>query len=439
MKLTSKNLIDALKGSLADYRTPRGLSLLDRILPYFEWQDNRRYFGLWPYSKASLTTPKTQCTIQDDAGNKHHGVNFASQDYLSLASHPLVHDAAIKAIRDFGVHSAGSATVLGKTHYSLKLEKEISDFLKMEHVQLFPTGWGAGYGIITALVRSDDYVVMDILTHACLQAGAKAATKNIFHYRHNNIEHLQKILIRIRKNDVKNAILVVTEGLFSMDSDYADIKQIQDVCKNYNATLVVDVAHDLGATGPGGTGTLGILNVLGQVDLVMGSFSKTFASNGGFVATSKREVKEYLVWYSSPQTFSNALSPIQAAIVLKAMEVVRSDDGEERRIRLTENVLTLRECIIKENINVLGVPSAIVPAIVGNESLLRLASRYLTELEVLTNLVEYPAVPRRAARFRFQVMADHTPEQAKVAASRLGQALKNAKIELDTLELSVDI
>ena len=423
----NSNVWNSLTGSLTEYRSLSGPDLLGRTQEFFDWQNGRRHQGYWPYSKASFTAPSTTCDIEDDAGFSFSGVNFASQDYLSLAAHPDVHDAAIAAIRDFGVHSAGSSIVMGNTRYSLMLERVIADMLHMEHVILYPTGWAAGYGVITGLVRSADHVVMDALSHACLQAGAAAATQNVRRFRHNDLDHLRKTLQRVRAGDRDNAILVVTESLFSMDSDWPDIRKMQEICREHEATLVVDVAHDLGSLGPDGTGNLGAAGLLGEVDLVMGSFSKTFASNGGFVATHKREVKEYLKCYSSPQTFSNAMSPVQAAVVLKAFEIVRSPEGEKRRRKLMSNIMTLRDEMSGYGIEVSGSPSAIVPVVIGAEPLIRIASRLLADEHVLTNLVEYPAVPRSAARFRFQVMSDHTDEHAAAAAKGLNKALQEAK------------
>jgi glycine C-acetyltransferase len=201
--------------------------------------------------------------------------------------------------------------------------------------------------------------------------------------------------------------MVVTESLFSMNSDTPDIPRLQEVCHEYNATLLVDVAHDLGALGPGGRGHIGAMNMLGKVDLVMGSFSKTFASNGGFVASHSRPVKEYLRFYSPTTTFSNALSPVQCATVLKAFEIVDSDEGERLRSELMANILDLRERLGARGFESYGDPSAIVAVKMGSEALARLVSRRLPEAGLLANLVEYPAVAKGAARFRMKVMANH--------------------------------
>jgi len=305
--------LETLTGSLREFRDPRGADLFARVKDFHRWQDLRRSHGLWPYSKSTEDAPKPTCAAKDDAGRSFRGVNFASQDYLSLASHPAIKDAAKTAIDEYGVHSAGSAAFLGNTRYSLALERVISDFVKMENTVLYPTGWAAGYGVIRGLIRADDHVVIDGLAHNCLQDGALASTRNIHLHGHLNLQSVRRHLNRIRARDKDNGILVITEGLFSMDSDTPDIAAMQELCREYDAKLMVDVAHDLGNIGEDGTGHLGLQDMLGKVDIVMGSFSKTFASNGGFVACNSPEVKEYLRYFGSSGTFSNALSPVQAA------------------------------------------------------------------------------------------------------------------------------
>ena len=419
--------VEAFSGSLREYRDPQGRDLLRRVEGFYEWQDIRRQHELWPYSKSTEEAPTTVCAARDDAGRGFSGVNFASQDYLSLASHPKIKEAGKIAIDEYGVHSAGSAAFLGNTRYSLALQDTISKFLRMEHTMLYPTGWAAGYGVIRGLIRPDDHVVIDGLAHNCLQDGAIAATRNIHLHGHLNLDSVRRHLKRIRNRDAQNAILVVTEGLFSMDSDTPDIGAMQELCREYDATLLVDVAHDFGNIGEDGTGHIGLQEMLGKVDIVMGSFSKTFASNGGFVACHSPAVKEYLRYFGSSGTFSNALSPIQSAIVLKAFEIVQSAEGRTLRASLMKNVLYLRSALSDLGLELIGDPSAIVSAKVGDEALARLVSRRLPALGVVANLVEFPAVAKGSARFRLQVMANHTTQDIDNLYERLRTALEDAQ------------
>lgn len=200
----------------------------------------------------------------------------------------------------------------------------------------------------------------------------------------------------------------MTESVFSMDSDVPRLGELQGICRNYGATLLVDVAHDLGAIGPSGRGYMGLQDVVGEIDIVMGSFSKTFASNGGFVASNHPALKLALRYACGPLTFTNAISPLQAEIVLKCFDIVESAEGAERRARLMTNILTLREAFEAEGFNILGEPSAIVPVVLGNSAVSREMTARALKAGGIVNLVEYPAVARNACRWRCQVMADHT-------------------------------
>ena len=419
----------ALSGSMRDFRHLPGANLLDRVDAFYDWQNLRRAAGVWPLGRSTETGPHSKCAARTDEGALFEGVNFASQDYLSLSSHPAIREAAIAAIDEFGVHSAGSPALVGNTSLSLALERRIGAFLEAEQVSLFPTGWAAGFGVIKGLVRPSDHVVMDALSHACLQEGAQAATRNIHLFRHNQADGLRAKLAAIRAKDTQNGILVVTESLFSMDSDTPDLRAFQELAHEYGAILVVDVAHDLGNLGPEGRGFIGAQGMLGKIDVVMGSFSKTFASNGGFVACNRRAVKEYMRYYSSPNTFSNAMSPSQAAIVGKAFEIVESAEGEALRRRLMTNVALLRELLHGCNLETYGDPSAIVCVKMGTEGLARLAARRLPQHGQLAHLLGNPAVPKGQARFRLQVMANHSNRDIMDAVHRLDVATFDARAQ----------
>ena len=429
-----KPVFGALDGSMRDFRYLPGMNLLTRIDAFYDWQQARRAVGVWPLGRSTEEGARSRCSARTDEGGLFEGVNFASQDYLGLNSHPAILETAIETMRAYGVHSAGSPALVGNTSLSIALEEKIGAFLGYDHVALFPTGWAAGFGVIKGLVRPSDHIVMDALSHACLQEGAQASTRNIHLFRHNQVEGARQKLAKIRETDRENGILLVTESLFSMDSDTPDIAALQDLAHEYGATLVVDVAHDLGNLGPTGRGFIEAQNMLGKVDVVMGSFSKTFASNGGFVAARGRSVKEYLRYYSSPNTFSNALSPASAAIVGKAFDIVDSAEGAALRQKMMDNVLMLRGLLQGCGLEVYGDPSAIVCVKMGSESLARLASRRLPGLGMLANLVEFPAVPKGQARFRLQVMAPHSQHDIVDAVRRLSTAVAEASADLEALE-----
>lgn len=419
----------ALTGSMRDFRELQGTDLMARVGSFYDWQELRRSKGLWPYSRSTQAAPLSVCTALDDSGLKFTGLNFGTQDYLGLSSDPEIKEVAKAVIDEYGVHSAGSSALAGNTKYSLRLEDTISEFLGLGHTILYPTGWAAGYGVIKGLVRPADHIVMDGLAHACLQEGAYSATSNVHLHGHLNLNSARRHLRRIRERDATNGILVVTESLFSMDSDTPDLRALQSLCDEYDATLLVDVAHDLGAMGPGGRGFIGAQDMLGKVDIVMGSFSKTFGSNGGFVASNSVAVKQYLKFYGCTATFSNALSPVQAATVTKAFEIVKSDRGSQLRSLLMQRIEQMRSALTGAGLQYMGNPSPIVPVRVGDEALARLVSRRLPALEIIANLVEFPAVAKGDARLRLQMMPTHSVENVKTLAARLRTAIDHSQIE----------
>ena len=315
-KLSPEERARIMTQSIAHFRNPSGPDLLKRTERFYDYMQSRAEYGLWPYSRALEKAAGPHTTVSDSTTTTREGINFASQDYLGLSRHPSIAAAGIEAMREFGPHSAGSAVLLGNTRLSLELEQHLAALLGMEHVALYPTGWAAGYGAIAAFVRPRDHIVIDHQCHACLQQGAAAATPQINHFIHNDAVDLKARLAGIRAKDARNGIMVITEGLFSVDSESPDLAAFQAACSEFGATLLVDVAHDLGALGPGGGGMLAAQGLLGKVDLVMGSFAKTFASNGGFLASRSPAVKQFAKYYGNPHMFSNALSPVQAAVVV---------------------------------------------------------------------------------------------------------------------------
>ncbi len=418
---------DVFSRHLGMFIEPEGTHLTERTRALGQWLAERAELNTWPYARALEQAPAPTTRIRSQNNRLVAGYNFGSQDYLGLAQHPAIRDAAIRALMEYGPHAAASPMLQGNTQLSRRLEAEVAELVNMDHVLLFPTGWAAGFGAIVGLVRSYDHIVIDQLAHSCLMQGARAATQNIRFFRHNDAAELRRKLRRIRNKDTSHAILVVSEGLFSMDSDSPDIAALQEVCSEYGAVLMVDVAHDLGAQGPGGSGQIGLQNMLGKVDLVMGSFSKTFASNGGFVATHDLSVKQYLGIYGGSHTYSNAISPVQCGVVLEALRLVRSAEGDHLRARSKANIHHLREGFRARGVETLGEPSNVVPVTVGDERLARWTSRLLEENGLIANLVEYPAVARNRARFRFQVMASHAAEQIAIAIDIFCRSMEAAR------------
>jgi glycine C-acetyltransferase len=432
IRSTNLRFPSSLASSALDFLHTDESDLLRRFDAANAWCDERLADGYDPYQKRLDGSVGTRVSARLRDGTRVSGVNFASQDYLSLSTAPEVRSAAIAAVEGEGVHSAGSAALMGITHGSSLLERELADFTGYLDCTVFPIAWAAGYGVITALVRPHDHVIIDVLAHACLQEGARSATPNVHkvpHLKHNAVE---RRLRKLRETSSDSGILVVTESLFSMDSDSPQIGELQELCKKYSATLLVDCAHDLGSLGSTGRGVLEEQGLVGQVDLLMGSFSKVFGSPGGFVCANTVSLKWGLRYSCGPSTFTNAMSPIQAAVVRSSLALLRGDEGAARRERLARNVQRLRAALSRLGYQVLGRPSAIVPVVVGNVAYGRILSKHLLRHGAIVNLVEYPAVSPKSSRLRLQVMADHTPEDIEEFVVRLVSAAQHARREYDS-------
>lgn len=421
----------ALESHAGRFQRPSGAGLMSRAEPFHRWISERRATGTWPYShlRNGLAPP----AALDESGRGASELNFCSEDYLGLSSHPSIRSAALEALQRFGLHGGASPVSRGNTSESLALERELADFLRVEHVVLFPSGSAAGFAAITALVRDGDHVVLDERAGAGLQQGARAATRNVSLVRHLDVDALRDAVSAIRQGDARHGILVVTEGLFPMDADSPDLRALQQVCREWNATLLVDVSHDLGSTGPSGLGALGWSAVVGEVDLVVGSFSKTCASTGGFVATRSAAGRDYISYFGGPLASSFSPTPAQVATTRAALRIVRSPEGDVARAANAEVAASLRNVCASRGLPVLGDVSPIVPVVVGSNRVARVVSAVLAMEGVFARLVEYPLVPLNSARFCFQVMSSHTPAQAVAAASSLADAVAESRTCLHRL------
>ena len=264
------------------------------------------------------------------------GVNLATQDPLAIADHPLVRAAAVEAVERWGVHAAGPLALQGGSPPLSTLEERIAEALCCREATIFPSGWTAGYGALRALIRPTDHVVIDDNAGAGLREGAAAATANLHQMPRCTPSMLAACLAHIRTRDAQSGILVVVPTLSPVDSTVADIMGLRDECRARQANLLVDVAHDFGAIGDGGLGFLGAQAMVGEVDLVVGSLAKSFATSGGFVAAASPGIRQALAVFTTTLTHSNALSPAHAAVGLAAFDLVRSAEGVRRRGRLME-------------------------------------------------------------------------------------------------------
>jgi len=350
-------------------------------------------------------------------------LNFSSNDYLGLASHDLIKAAAARAIHIYGAGSGASRLICGGLPPHAELESEVARFLGAEAALGFANGYGAAVGTLGALVGKGDVVIADKLSHACLIDGARLSGATLRVFPHNSVERLGELLDRaLDKVDLKSGrILVVTEAVFSMDGDTADLRGIVERVRDSGALLLVDEAHALGVLGPGGRGLCAELGLEAEVDFRMATLGKAAGAAGGVVAGGGPGI-DVIRNRARSFIYSTAPPPAQAASGAEGLRILASDEGDELRRRLRERIGQFKEG--------LGIPLAdgelrtpIIPVPVGDERAAVALSEKLLEDGILCPAVRYPTVARGAARLRVTLSAAHESDEVEVLVANLRRAL----------------
>ena len=424
--------VDPLSSTWATFSVQTGQSLSARVAGFTAWIKARTDQGLLSFDRRLIGAPMPWATIRERNGEVHEGLNFVTSDYLGLSTHPQVKQAAQFAIGRFGTHSAGTAALAGTHTTAATLCEGLSRLVQLPHVALQPSGWMAGYGAIRALVRPGDIVLLDEQAGSGLREGALRSTPRVLRYHHLDIDHLQRCLQRLRARQTDDFILVATPSLFPTDGAAVDLAALRSVCRSFDAVMLVDMAHDLGCIGPDGTGEAGLQSVAGAFDVVVGSLAKTFASTGGFVASARTDLGDYLRAYSPTHTFSAALTPAQIASASAALQLVRSPEGAARRAALQRAAVALRAALSRHQIRLTGTPGPIVQIPIGSEAHGRHVARRCAESGLLVTLLETPLVPRGQCALRLQVMAGHEPALFPEVAHKLADIITHVVREGST-------
>jgi len=334
-------------------------------------------------------------------------VMAGSNNYLGLTADPRVKEAALKAVEKYGTGCSGSRYLTGTLDLHIELEEKLAKFFGTEAVLLYSTGYQTAQGIIPTLVQRGEYVISDKDNHACIVAGqimAKGATADLLRYKHNDMKDLDRVLQKI---PVDAAKLIVSDGVFSTGGEIVDLPELVALAKKYNAKILIDDAHSVGVIGKGGRGTASEFNLEKEVDLTMGTFSKTFASLGGFVAGAERVIN-YLKHTSSALIFSASPTPAAVAGALAALEILEKEPWHvDKLIRNAEKV---RSELKSYGFNVLEGRTAIVPVIVGNDPLAFQMWRRLYDEGVFVNVFISPGVPEGRQMMRTSYMSTHEDE-----------------------------
>jgi glycine C-acetyltransferase len=357
------------------------------------------------YGQPMMSSPKTEFEVYDwNTNSIRKFLNFCSYNYLGFSYHPDVIQAVQYAVGEFGTGAVSAPLLSGNSGMLQKLEEEIAKLKGKEEAVVFPSGYGTNVGVLSALLRPGDIAVMDILSHASIYDGVRMAGADIKVFAHNNPSHLEKVL----KNLDAKRVLVCVEGVYSMDGDLSNLPELIPICKRYGAKILVDEAHATLIFGEKGGGVAEHFGLEDDVDLAIGTFSKSFGAIGGFVA-GKANLMTYLRMFSRSYFFSCAMAPHTAAGILKALEIFKKD--RSLRDQLWENIHYMHEKLREAGLDIASTKSQVIPVMAGNDLRLREISKRIQSKGLYTGVVTYPAVSKNKTRLRLSVSAKHTKEQ----------------------------
>ena len=357
--------------------------------------------GTYPYFQPIEESFDTEVVIRGE-----HKIMVGSNNYLGLTHHPYVLERAKAAFDRYGTGCTGSRFLNGTLDLHEELENRLAKFMGQEAALVFSTGYQTNLGILATLLSRNSAIVQDKLNHACLVDGALLSGAEMSRYPHGDMEALRRMLER--HVDASGGVLVATDGVFSMEGDIADLPSIVGTAHEYGARVLVDDAHSIGVLGDHGGGTAQHFHMEGEVDLVMATFSKSFASIGG-VAAGSEPVIHYLKHHARTLIFSASMPPSAVATVLACLDVIQQEP--ERRYRLWENAIYLREGLRTLGFDTVDSQTPIIPVVTGDLERTLIFWNAVFEEGVFTNPVLPPAVPENSCRLRTSVMATHTREQ----------------------------
>lgn len=355
--------------------------------------------GIYPYFIPLTGNEGTESNYQG-----HRLIMCGSNNYLGLTTHPKVRQAAIDAINTFGTSCTGSRFLNGTLEMHEQLERELAEWVGKEAALIFSTGMQVNLGVISAIVCRDDIVILDKDDHASIVDGAFLSRGEIKRFRHNDMGDLERVLAKLPKDKGK---MVVVDGLFSMEGDIAPLPEIIPLCKKYGARLMVDDAHSTGVLG-GGRGTAAHFGLTDEVDLIMSTFSKSFASLGGFIAGDE-QVIHYIKHFARSLIFSASIPPANTAAVLASLDVMRTEP--ERVVRLHQIADYMRTEYQRLGFDTGHSVTPVIPILIGDDTRTFMTWKMLFESGVFVNAVISPAVAAGRQMLRTSYMATHTDEQ----------------------------
>lgn len=416
--------VDSDHFSLVDFAELNDPDIFAKTKGFYSFIEDMKRKGFFSYRRALRSPCKNRVVIFDEmSGKEKEMIMMASNNYLGLTTHPKVIEAGIKAYEKYG--SAGSSAPLlsGTFDLTKELEAKLAKFKHCADAVVFSTGYSANVGLISALVRHKDVAIIDKLDHASIVDGCKMSGADFKVFHHGDMQNLEKVLESCK--DKYYGKLLLTDGVFGMDGDICPLPQIRELARRYGARVMVDDAHATGVIGKCGRGTAEYFGMEGEIDLVMGTFSKTLGGVGGFVASSQ-EVINYIRFYARSYFFSAALPPCVCATVKAAIEVIEAQP--ELIEQLHSNVLYLHDRLATMGYEVNPPASGVLTVIIGEDMLLRRMSKRIHELGLYVNPLPYPSVPKDKSRFKFSLMATHTKDDLDETARIMEKAGREFKV-----------
>jgi len=389
------------------------MKLLQAKLSKYTAPQEAKAAGVYPYFRAISSEQDTEVYI-----NGRKVLMFGSNCYTGLVNDPRIKEAAIEATRKFGTGCAGSPFLNGTLELHKQLEHRLAEYIGKEDVMVYSTGFGVNLGVVSALCGREDYILWDEQDHASIIEGRRLSFAQSLKYKHNDMESLEKQLQRCEPDKVK---LIVTDGVFSMEGDVANVPAIVALAKKYDATVMVDEAHAIGVFGPGGRGTCHHFGVAKDVDLIMGTFSKSFASLGGFIATDK-EVTNFLRHHSRSYIFTASITPASTAAALKAIDIMIEEPWRQEHLwEITNYAL---EGFRNMGCEIGNTSTPIIPLFVRDNMKTFTITRDLLDEGIFVNPVVSPAVAPQDTLIRFSLMATHTKEQVTTALEKIQKVFR---------------
>jgi 8-amino-7-oxononanoate synthase len=373
--------------------------------------------GIYPYFRAIESDQDTE-VIMD--GKKV--LMFGSNSYLGLTNHPYIKEAAQKAIAKYGTGCAGSRFLNGTLDIHIQLEEKLAELVGKDQALCYSTGFQVNLGVVSAITGRKDYILLDELDHASLIEGSRLSFSKVMKFAHNDMHSLENKLKKCEPDSVK---LIVVDGIFSMEGDIVKLPEVVELARKYDASIMVDDAHSLGVLGRNGSGTASHFGLTNEVDLIMGTFSKSFASLGGFIAADK-EVINFIKHNSRSLIFSASMTPASVATVMAAIEVM---ENEPERI---SNLWEITDYALKgfkaQGFNTGKSESPIIPLFIGDDIKALKLTQILLADGIFINPVVSPAVPKEDSLIRYSLMATHTKEQVDISIEKITKAARKLGI-----------